>query len=304
MPYIKKGEFYSQNLSRKGDNTSLAPIKESGTLSDVTKYGGYNSSTIAYYFIVESDGRKGKRKRTIESLPIMYVERFEKSSEFAKQLLIDKFGLSNPRILVKRIMVNTPLKIKNSPCRITGKSSSVMLISHNIQFNVNQEIMNYLHTLEKYRDRQKRLKTFDVKNAIDVKLDKIEINNICESNNPHNLKLQYISKSDNEKMYCLIENQLNKEVFNGIPMNSYLRVISNGFERFKKLDVHSQVVVLMEMLKIVQCKFRTPNFVVIGGTKTCMALNISKNITSKDLQVLSQSITGIYENTVFDNLKD
>ena len=179
-----------------------------------------------------------------------------------------------------------------------------MLISHNIQFNVNQEIMNYLHTLEKYRDRQKRLKTFDVKNAIDVKLDKIEINNICESNNPHNLKLQYISKSDNEKMYCLIENQLNKEVFNGIPMNSYLRVISNGFERFKKLDVHSQVVVLMEMLKIVQCKFRTPNFVAIGGTKTCMALNISKNITSKDLQVLSQSITGIYENTVFDNLKD
>jgi len=161
-----------------------------------------------------------------------------------------------------------------------------------------------LHTLEKYRDRQKRLKTFDLKNAIDSKIDKIEINNISESNNPHKLKLQYISKFDNEKLYCLIDNQVNKEIFNGVPMNSYLRVISQGLEKFKNLDVHSQVIVLMEMVKIVQCKFRTPNFVAIGGTKTPKAINIGKNITDKTFKVLSQSITGIYENTVFDNLKD
>ena len=304
MPYIKKGEFYSQNLSCKGDNSSLAPIKESGTLSDVTKYGGYNSSTIAYYFVVESDGKKGKRKRTIESLPIMYVERYEKSSEFAKQLLIDKFGLSNPKILVKRIMVNTPLKIKNSPCRITGKSVNSYIISHNIQWNVNQDTMNYLHTLEKYRDRQKRLKTFDVKNAIDVKLDKIEINNISESNNPHKLKLQFITKEKNIIIYEDVLNQMQKPIFNGLSFKNPIGTIAKKQKDFETLNIKSQVIVLFEMLNYLKCNVEKSDLTIIGGSKFSGGITLGKNITDKTFKVLSQSITGIYENTVFDNLKD
>ena len=70
-------------------------------------------------------------------------------------------------------------------------------------------------------------------------------------------------------------------------------------EVFTELDIKEQSIVLSEMLHLFQCKpLTSANLVSIGLKKTVGIIQIAKNITSKDVKLVHQSPTGIYEYTV------
>ena len=304
MPTMKKGQLFDQNILPKGKSDVLIPLKEKCKLGNTQKYGGYNKLGIAYYFLVESLNKKGEPQRSIESMPIMYYKKFEEDPSFAQHLLTDYFKLKSPKILVSKILVNSPIKRKNTMCRITGKTGDRLLLAINLQWNVDQETLNYLHLLEKYRDRQKKKKTFDAKHPEDKNLEELEINSLYSQNSKSNVKPQIISKKTNIELYEKVQNQLNKEIYNGISLDSPKTIVRDGKEKFIALDVKSQVIVIFEILKLLSCGSEHSNLVLIDGPANCGSLLMSKNISKdEDLQIINQSITGVYESVRFSNLE-
>jgi CRISPR-associated endonuclease Csn1 len=304
MPTMKKGQLFDQNILPKGKSDVLIPLKENSKMGNTQKYGGYNKLGIAYYFLVESLNKKGKPQRSIESMPIMYYKKFEEDPSFAQHLLTDYFKLKSPKILVSKILVNSPIKRKNTMCRITGKSGLQLLLARNIQWNVDQETLNYLHLLEKYRDRQKKKKTFDAKHPEDKNLEELEINSLYSQNSKSNVKPQIISKKANIELYEKVQNQLNKEIYNGISLDSPKTTVRDGKEKFIALDVKSQVIIIFEILKLLSCGSEHSNLVLIDGPANSGSLLMSKNISNdEDLEIINQSITGVYESVRFSNLE-
>ena len=65
----------TSRLSKK--EKGQVPIKSSDErLCDIQKYGGYNKEAGAYFVLAESEGKKGKKIRTIEYVPIRLKRKF------------------------------------------------------------------------------------------------------------------------------------------------------------------------------------------------------------------------------------
>ena len=300
MPTQNKGQLFDQNIVPKSESSALIPLKESGALANTSKYGGYNKAAIAYFFLVESLDKKGKKQLTIESMPVMFAKRYEKDSDFATALLEKHFNLKNPKILVKKILINSLIKINNTPCRITGKGGKQLLIAHNIQWNIDQDMTNYLHLLEKYRDREKKKNTFDEKHPLDSTLDFLEINHIDFSKSKVKVSPQYIKKSRNLELYDRVSNQLEKDIYNGVSFDSPRKVIKQGRDKFISLDIKSQVIVLLEMIHLLRCNSSISNLSLINGLSRSGLIQKNKKINAKNsFEVIDQSITGVYEKIRF-----
>ena len=71
---------WNQQIVKKGKGQ--VPIKSSDErLCDIQKYGGYNKEAGAYFVLAESEGKKGKKIRTIEYVPIRLKKEIQKSEE-------------------------------------------------------------------------------------------------------------------------------------------------------------------------------------------------------------------------------
>ncbi|MFA6796428.1 MAG: Cas9 endonuclease PAM-interacting domain-containing protein, partial [Bacilli bacterium] len=267
-----------------------------GPISNTKKYGGYNKPSTAYFFMVESLDKKGKKIVSIESMPVMFAERYERDENFAYKLMTGYFKLVEPKILVKKILINSLIKIGKTPCRIAGKSGDSLLIAHNIQWNVDQNTINYLHLLEKYRSRQVEKKQFDFKHPLDKNINKFELNGLPISTESK-LKLQVLSKEKNLQIYQKIQHQLSKEIYSGLSSLKKLRgIIGNGIEKFVELDIKSQVIVLFELINILKSNRTESDLLIIGGSKHNGNLKISKKVSKdKEIRIINQSVTGVYE---------
>ena len=74
--YEVRGALFDQQIMKKGKGQ--VPIKSSEErLCSIEKYGGYNKATSAYFMLVESDGKKGKRTRSIEYIPLYRKKELE-----------------------------------------------------------------------------------------------------------------------------------------------------------------------------------------------------------------------------------
>ena len=296
MPTENRGAFYDQNPLPKGPSNALIPIKSRGPISNTKKYGGYNKPSTAYFFMVESLDKKGKKIVSIESMPVMFAERYERDENFAYKLMTGYFKLVEPKILVKKILINSLIKIGKTPCRIASKSGDSLMIAHNIQWNVDQNTINYLHLLEKYRSRQVEKKQFDFKHPLDKNINKFELNGLPISTESK-LKLQVLSKEKNLQIYQKIQHQLSKEIYSGLSSLKKLRgIIGNGIEKFVELDIKSQVIVLFELINILKSNRTESDLLIIGGSKHNGNLKISKKVSKdKEIRIINQSVTGVYE---------
>ena len=71
--------------------------------------------------------------------------------------------------------------------------------------------------------------------------------------------------------------------------------MDNGRDKFKELSVENKAIQIYEILKVFQCSPEMPDFSKIGGAKAG-AIRISMNVTDrKNLAIIHQSVTGIYE---------
>ncbi|SDZ89978.1 CRISPR-associated endonuclease Csn1 [Pseudobutyrivibrio sp. ACV-2] len=263
--YEAKGGIANETLypAKKAKEDGYIPLKESDDkLRDITKYGGYNSVSTAYFFLVEHDDKK-RRIRTIETVPIYLKSRIERTEEGLLNYCINNLGLKNPRICVKRIPLQSLVEINGYRCRISGRGDNRLLLKNEMSFILNNEWNNYIHNLEKMHNEQK--------------------------------DNQKVTCNQNISLFIEILEKHKHTIFNKRPV-CIIDKLDNLYEKFINSDKNIQSDVLINLIQLTSIGAQFSSLKVIGEADKFGYLRINKNISNIDSIVLvNQSITGIYE---------
>ena len=264
----KRGEMFKQMPLKKGIG-NLYPLKSKDGRYDVAKYGGYNKPSINYFMLVESDGKKGTRKRTLEGVPVYFTDENEESLlTFCKE----KLKLSNPAICLPRIKINSLLKVDGYPMHISGKTGNQIIMKSAVQLCLNRETVNYLKSVEKVAERRTEKKDYqaDEKDGVNTEKNLIAYKLLME-------------KSSNGIYKKRAGNQAG--------------IFEKGLEKFEKLVLEEQCKVILEMLKYFKCNAELSNLKAIGGSVNAGKLLISKELSKYSSVVeINPSVTGLFEN--------
>ncbi|MCR5195994.1 MAG: type II CRISPR RNA-guided endonuclease Cas9 [Pseudobutyrivibrio sp.] len=265
--YEAKGAIANETLypAKKAKEDGYIPFKQSDSkLLDVTKYGGFNSVSSAYFFIVEHDDKK-KRIRTIETAPIYLKDKIESSEDGLLDYCTNILGLKNPRICFEKIKMQSLFEVNGFRCRITGRTGDRIILRNEIQLCLALSWNNYIHNLEKYA-----------------------INS--------NEKLN-ITEEKNVELY----DELIKKHCNGIYRNRINPVgekLKAGKQLFVNLSLQEQAVALLQILKLSNTE-KSADLKLIGASSATGIMLMSKNLEAlESLCIVNQSITGIYETKV------
>ena len=142
----KREGMFDQMPKRKGSG-DLYPLKTKDKRYDIQKYGGYNKPGINYFMLVESDGKKGGRKRTLEGVPLYLTNVNE---EVLLDFCKEKLGLMNPDIRLKKIKVNALIKVDGYPMHVSGKSGDKVRMKSAVQLCLNRKWINYIKKRKLY----------------------------------------------------------------------------------------------------------------------------------------------------------
>lgn len=271
-----KGGLFDQNPVRKDANASV-PIKKG---MDVSVYGGYKSLTPAYFCLLESEDKKGKKQRSIEAVPLYLKAKVEKDENVAVKYFEETGGLKNVKIIIPKIRKNAYLIIDGFPMHLRGTTGigKQLSLQGAVQLLMPQKWEEYIKKLEKYIERNSS------------RTDKRTILLINEYDG--------ISKSENLELYDIFCDKLSDTIYKFRPANPVKQLRAKR-DRFEKLEVEKQCEVLNEILHLMQCKPITSNLLQLGESKdsgtTKKASLISK---AKDAKLIHLSVTGLYMQVV------
>lgn len=271
-----KGEFFDQNpLKATGDKnkkTTLVPLKNG---KDVWKYGGYNSITPAYFMLIESKDKKGNKIRTVEAMPLYMEKTFSENEELLLNYCKEVYELKEPKVILKCIKKNALLIVDGFPMHIRTLSGPTMRLQGAVQLCLNSDMVIYLKKVMKFV------------NENNLNKNKLEVTSYMK-----------LSSEENIKLYDIFIQKLTKGIYSKRPANPVDKLI-DAKEVFTELDIKEQCIVLSEMLHLFQCKpLTSANLVSIDLKKYVGTITTARNITSKDVKLVHQSPTGIYEYTV------
>lgn len=266
MPREIKGQLYDLNVLSAGKGQMA--IKRG---MDIAKYGGYNNISGAYYFVVEHTEKK-KRVRTIETVMICYKDIYEKNP---LQYCTEYLDLSDPKIIVEKVRVDTLWELNGSKVYVTGRTGSSLLCKHSYELVVDAEHEQYIKQIGKYIERC----TVAKKELEITKFDAIEYDKNIE------LYDWFVKKLNAEVYAKLLKNALGN-------LNEYKNV-------FENMSLYSQCKLLLEILKLFKCDRQLSNFSELSGVKSAGIIKFNKKISNfSSAYIIHKSVTGLYENVV------
>ncbi|MBP2629428.1 MAG: CRISPR-associated endonuclease, Csn1 family [Firmicutes bacterium] len=268
------GAFYDLQLVKKGKGQ--APIKSSNEkLKDITKYGGYNGIKGAYFMLVEHEV-KGKKVRSIEYYPTYLAVQKQDTFEDKQQSFCEnKLALVNPKILIRKIKIDTLLYIDGFYMHLSGRSEDSLLIKGANQLLLSQDKQMILKNIIKFVER--REKNPDLK--IQEKYDKITKDNVM-------------------LLYDEFQNKLINTCYK-VKLSKQAETLQEKKEKFKDLILEDQCSIIVQLLHLFQCNSVLTNLSLMGGSKEAGKLKVSKNINKKNhIKMINQSPTGIYEKEI------
>nr|MCR5421918.1 type II CRISPR RNA-guided endonuclease Cas9 [Lachnospiraceae bacterium] len=263
------GALANETLYGANDATPDAyiPFKSSNPkLRDVTKYGGFTSVSGAYFFLVEHEV-KGKRVRTIETLPIYYKDKVEKNKKALLEYCIEGLGLINPSIRLERILYQALIKKDEYYMHLSGKTNKQLIVRNAVELCVDNEWVKYICKLEK---------------ALSSKID-LE---------------KSITADLNLELFNILTNKHSNSIYSKRP-NAMGKLLAVGRTKFSTLNLEDQVAVLLQLLNLTVIGTISADLSLIGGAKKSGVMLISKNISnSKEIRLIQQSVTGVYEKEI------
>lgn len=268
LSFEGKGGLADQTLysANKAKGEGYVPLKTSDPkMQDVTKYGGFNSLSTAYFFLVEHSV-KGKRVRTLETVPVLWRDRIEKDESQLLKYCTDELKLQNPSIRVKKIKLQSYVKKEGYYLYISGKTLNRITTKNAVELCINQKWMDYVKEIEKVVDKKK------------------------ENEN--------ISYQKNVEFYDLLSEKHAQGIFSRRP-NPVGAKLKEGREQFISLSLLEQCKVLTEMLKLTIIGNVKADLQLIGGSASSGVMFIPKKITdSKEFILINQSVTGLFEQKI------
>ncbi len=258
----------------KAKQEGYLPIKGTDNrLSNVSKYGGFNSIKNAYFFLVEHEVEgKGKDKgkyvktRTIECLPVYKRVQVERDPEGLYQYCLE-LGLRNPSVRVKKIKPQSLLLVDGLPMYITGKKNDRYIVRNACNLVLTSKWTEYIHYIDKYN--QTKVISDNITVAANIQLYE---------------ELQY--------KHCV-------GIYKNRPA-AVSEILNGGKDKFKALDIEKQIYVLTQILNLsLICNSANADLRLIGGSQASGSAAISKNIMKySNVVLVNQSVTGVYEKKV------
>lgn len=266
--YEGHGGIANQTLfsAKKAKGNGYIPLKaKNEKMQDVTKYGGFSSVTTAYFFLVEHEN-KGKRIRTLETVPVMYSRKFEKDDMALKEYCEDVLKLKNPVIKVKKIKLHSLVKRNGYYMYITGKTNNRITTRNAVQLCLKPDEIKYIKKLE---------------------------------NKQGTVGLEEVAGIEqNIKIYNVLCEKHNKSIFAKRPNPVGDKLISDK-NKFMKLSLEKQVEVLLQILRLTIIGKTSADLRLMGESKETGVMFISKKVSdAEEFILINQSVTGLYENEV------
>lgn len=272
--YEVKGGLFDQNIVKKGNGQ--IPIK-GGTderLKDKDKYGAYNKASGAYFMLVESDGKKGTRKRTIEFVPVYLAKQLEGSVELQRQYCEEELELVNPDVRVSKIKIDTLFDVDGFKMHLSGRSSNGLLFKGANQLVISDQMQKVVKMISKY--------CYDYKDNKEALLS--------DKNRP--------SYDMFNELYDLLVNKLEFAVYSK-RLSAQVSKLKKGKEIFDTLTDEEKCLVLIEVLHLFGCASSPANLKLINGPGHAGILIMGFDISGADrVSIINQSITGFYEQVI------
>lgn len=267
--FEKHGAIAKETLhsARKATQDAYIPLKTSDPkMQDVTKYGGFSDVAGAYFFLAEHEV-KGKRVRTIETLPIYLKDKLEKDENELITYCVNMLGLKEPSIRLKKISYQALMKKDGYYMNLSGKTNKQLVMRNAVALCLNGEWVKYVGKLEKA----------------------ISDNYFSDA---------IISREKNAELYDILKEKHINGIFAKRP-NPMGKKLKEGRERFIDLDVAVQCETLIQIINLTGIGPVSADLVSIGGSKKSGVMLISKNISnSSECKIITQSITGVYEKEI------
>ena len=270
----KHGELFDLNPLKKGKGQ--LSLKSSDERMKIDKYGGYNALSVTYFFYAEYDKGKRKERRicpvllhlkdTYEAEPIKYCE--------------EVLNLKNPKILVKKIKIDTLVKINGCFLHLSSRTENRIAYNNAMQLVISPKWNDYVKNLSGF---YKRIEKNGKQNG-DNKISEFD----------------RITKEENEALFNTLSDKLNNTMYKKI--YSTMAQTVESFTEFSNLSVEQQSVVLMEILRTMRCNAVLGNLKAIGGAEKSGSIKMTsviypnKNFT--EFKLIYQSPTGLFEQEV------
>jgi CRISPR-associated endonuclease Csn1 len=250
--------------AQKATAKNYIPLKSSDTkLADVTKYGGFSSVSTAYFFLVEH-GAANKRTRTLETVPIYMKEKINDKEELLLKYCTDVLKLTNPCIRLPKIKLQSLIKKDGYFMHISGKTGNQIALRNAVNLCLRQEWISYIRKLEKHQDS----------------------GSDC------------LCTEKNIVLYALLVNKHKKGIYAKRP-NPFGEKLDASLENFKGLALSEQCEVLNQILRLTSIGITCADLTLLGESPNSGKMLMSKNISkSKELLLLNQSVTGIFESRI------
>ncbi len=269
--YEVSGGLFDQQLMKKGKGQ--VPIKGSDErLQQIDKYGAYNKATGAYFALVESEDKKGNKRRTMEYVPLYLKSQFETEGGAINYLKTrSEDPLKNPCILVPKIKIDTLFKVDGFTMWLSGRTGNQLLFKGAVQLILSQKDAEILKKVIKFVSRKK-----ENKNLTLVPEDQLR-------------------EADLMALYDTFLDKIKNTVYN-IRFKAQEKTLTDKREAFQALSVEERCVVLSEILHLFQCQSGAANLKSIGGPASAGIIVLNHDITDcKQISIINQSSTGVYE---------
>ena len=257
---IANATLYS---AKKAKPENYLPLKTSDTrMKDVTKYGGFTSATIAYYFIVHH--KEGKKENvTIEGLPLYCKDKVEREANGLERYCEEVLGYGEVNILRRKLKIQSLLELNGYRFHLSGKTGNQLILRNAMSLYLSENWTTYIKKLEKAVTWQ-----------------------ILE---------EKINTEQNNRLYDILADKHANSIYAKRP-NAYGQKLLEAKEKFVALELKQQCEALLQILQLSKIGITETNLELIGESGHAGKMRISKNLTEADRPaVISQSATGLYE---------
>lgn len=264
MSFEQHGEIANATLysAKKAKTENYIPLKKDSRMSDVTKYGGYTSVTITYYFVVEH--QEGKKKAIcIEGLPLYCKEMVEKTENGLEKYCIEQLGYDNVRILCRKLKIQSLLEVDGYRMYLSGKTGNQLIMRNAVNLCMSQKSIAYVKKIEKYMETE------------------IQDDMLC--------------KTDNIRLYDELAEKHISSIYNK-RLNPVGVKLIKAREKFEGLSIGNQCRVLYQILQLSKIGPVGADLTLIGESAHTGMMLMSKNIKQPEkINLIDQSVTGAYE---------
>lgn len=269
--YEKTGELFKTQPVKMGK--AIIPLKRSISWMDQERYGGYTGINGAYFCLVECDGKKGIREHRFVPVTIMDKNVYEETPE---KYCTENLGLSNPKIIIKKVKIDTLFEVDKTRVHLSGRSGNYLLVKNANQALFSNETLEYIKRIRKYASR-------------------------CIQGKPYPLpsKHENITRENNEKLYMEFASKLQKAPFD-ILFNSPAEAFNEGFEKFQNLSLGDQAILLRNAVSFFTTTAAKADITHIGGSSDSGGIRIPCTVEKNKykLSIIHQSVTGFYEKRI------